>query len=573
MDNLPTLNSLSEQQAALFGDWDAAHRGASFTDPQFESWNAFNYSADAALLPEHQTLVARNHDLIRNNGFAAGGVQTHVDNVVGTGFRMSSKPDPVLLAHRKGDLEAIAKQIDAMWRVYANSIHFDVARQMTFNGFTQQIDRSGVMNGEGTVIPLFMPSRGGPFGTMFQLIDPARLSNPRGEPNTQRLRGGIEYDAFDAPIAYNVRKSHPGELLFRGTKEFKWERIPAWSRAVLSRRRFIHIHDKERTGQSRGKPLAAAVMPAFKLTDHMMINELKSVITNSLVAAFAETNGSPQEIADMFGGTLSAADFSRSRNEWNPKLRGGAIIKVPIGNKITPYTPNRPNAAFEAFMNMALQHIAVGLNMPDILLRKDFSKVNYSSARAALLEAWRHFMCRRQWLVQNWCQVAYGLWLQEVVNRRMVDIDPLDFEVNKDAWCRARWIGPGRGWIDPAKEIDAAIKRMAAGITTLEDECAEQGLDWDEQLQMHARILSRMRELEDEFQIKFQFPGMSTSTSVSMPADPSDDDPDDDSDRDDRDREDDEDEDEDEQTAAQVLETVSQIASESSEAFQARLSA
>jgi capsid protein len=45
------------------------------------------------------------------------------------------------------------------------------------------------------------------------------------------------------------------------------------------------------------------------------------------------------------------------------------------------------------------------------------------------------------------------------------------------------------------KEAQAAQIRMDAGISTLEDECAEQGLDWEEVLEQRARERSRMEEL------------------------------------------------------------------------------
>lgn len=36
---------------------------------------------------------------------------------------------------------------------------------------------------------------------------------------------------------------------------------------------------------------------------------------------------------------------------------------------------------------------------------------------------------------------------------------------------------------------------MEAGLSTLEDECASQGLDWEEVLMQRVRELKRMREL------------------------------------------------------------------------------
>ncbi|KAK0349436.1 hypothetical protein LTR94_033142, partial [Friedmanniomyces endolithicus] len=38
-----------------------------------------------------------------------------------------------------------------------------------------------------------------------------------------------------------------------------------------------------------------------------------------------------------------------------------------------------------------------------------------------------------------------------------------------DAYCQIHCIGPGRGFIDPTKEIDAASARIEANVSTLED--------------------------------------------------------------------------------------------------------
>ena len=124
---------------------------------------------------------------------------------------------------------------------------------------------------------------------------------------------------------------------------------------------------------------------------------------------------------------------------------------------------------------------------------KDFSKTNYSSARAALMEAWRFFMGRRQWLSTYWARPVYELWLEEAINKDLIDAP--GFYDNKALWTRCKWIGPGRGWIDPVKEAQASKIRMEIGLSTLEDECAIQGLDWEEVLEQRAREQTRIQEL------------------------------------------------------------------------------
>ena len=103
------------------------------------------------------------------------------------------------------------------------------------------------------------------------------------------------------------------------------------------------------------------------------------------------------------------------------KLQDGAVIPLPVGARLRSFAPGRPNVAFEAFMLAVERRIAAGMNLPYELFAKDFSRVNYSSARAALLEAWRYFHGRRRWLTTTWLRPIYELWLEEAVNAGVID--------------------------------------------------------------------------------------------------------------------------------------------------------
>jgi lambda family phage portal protein len=139
------------------------------------------------------------------------------------------------------------------------------------------------------------------------------------------------------------------------------------------------------------------------------------------------------------------------------------------------------------------RQIGAAVGLPYELALKDFSKTNYSSARAALMEAWRFFTIRRQWLARYWAAPVYELWLEEAVDLGLVDAP--DFYENRAFYSRSKWIGMGRGYIDPTKEAEAAQLRMEISISTLEQECAEQGLDWNEVLEQRRLELARMEEL------------------------------------------------------------------------------
>jgi len=464
------------------------HAAAAYDDLSMAGWSPFSGSADADLLPELGTLTARSRDMSRNNGLAAGTLQTYKDNIVGSILRLSSKPDYRLLGWTPEQAREWANLTEAKFRTWADTTDCDAAGELNLLGLTLQALGGAIMNGDALALPLWLPRPGEHWATRLMMVESDRLGTPPELVHRADIRSGIERDRYGAPVAYHIAREHPGDsFILNGMPIYsrapKFDRIPA--KTAWGRRRVIHLHDKERTGQSRGKPIVTAVMREFHMAGKYSNTELQAAVANSLIAAFLESDLSPDASANLFG--------EEPRAVWNEsvrqargirELKGAAVIPLPAGARLSSFTPGRPNAAFEAFMLATLRHIAAGLNIPYELLVKDFSKTNYSSARAALLEAWRYFHGRRRWLTDTWLRPIFELWLEEAVNAG--EIEAPDFYANRYAYTRCRFIFAGRGWVDPVKEASAAVMRMEAGLSTLEMECAEQGLDYEEVAEQRA---------------------------------------------------------------------------------------
>lgn len=471
-----------------------AYQGAARDDMAMMGWDPQSGSADADLLPDLDTLMARSRDLGRNNGLMASANQTMRDNIVGSILRLSATPDYKLLGWERERARAWGNTTEALFRSYAETTECDAGRSLNLLGLTTQALAGAFGNGDAVGLPMWLPREGSRWGTRMMMVEADRLATPPELQHRGNIRGGVELDQYGAPEAYHILRRHPGDglagLLGFGDNwgMLQWDRIPAFT--AWGRRRVIHLHDKERVGQSRGKPIVAAVMREFHMAGKYSANELQASVASSLVAAFLESDMDPESAAGLFGDDpRSAWEKSVKQAQTIRGLKGAAIIPLPAGAKLQGFAPNRPNAAFEAFMLAVLRHIAAGLNIPYELLVKDFSKTNYSSARAALLEAWRYFNGRRRWLSDYWLKPIYELWLEEAVNAGLVEAP--DFYANKYAYTRCRFIFGGRGWVDPVKEAQAAALRMDAGLSTLEQECAEQGLDYEEvldQLQLENKM-------------------------------------------------------------------------------------
>lgn len=483
-----------------------AHDAADGTDPMFSQWFPFAASPDADLIPELGTMVGRSRDMFRNHGLAAGYRQTSQDNIIGSVLRLSSKPHYRLLGWNADRAHEWAQKTEAEFWTYASSTECDASRTSTLLGLTRQILGSATENGDAIAIPIWNNFVGARWNTSFMLVEGDRLSTPIGMEHRRDIRGGVHVNKHNAPIGYYVRKSHPGDAFSLGAgwsanvipTQDDWEYIPAFDGAGF--RRIIHLHDKDRAEATRAKPMIAAVMKEFKMAGKYSQEELKSAVTNSLIAAFVESNLDQTSLIDLFSSGAGSTDPAEINNYWlnqfaqnRAKLQGGAIIPMPLGAKVTGFNPGRPNPAFEAFMLSVLRHIAAGLNIPYELLTKDFSRTNYSSARAALLEAWRFFQSRRQWLIDQWLSHVYEFWMREAIDKGRVEAP--DFYLNRQAYLRCRWIMSGRGWVDPLKEVKAARERIDGDLSNEEIECAEQGLDYEEVLEGQARILKKKREL------------------------------------------------------------------------------
>lgn len=474
---------------------DTSYAGASRRSKELAGWNPGLGSADADLLSELPDLVARSRDLSRNHGIASGALQTLVDNIVGTGLVLAANPDYRALGKSKEWAQEFRREVEALWRPWANHTYADATNIDSFNAMTTLVARSWFDNGETFALPVWVQDGRTPFRTKIQLVEADRVSNPHSKLDSERIRSGIEIDRLGKPIAYHVQKKHPGDAygMFGGINQ-EWERVPA--ETDFARKRVIHVFVRERIGQNRGKPFVTSVMQQFKMFDHYSRTEMQAAVANALIAAIVKTPLDGESVREMVGGTPQDRDeYMAGVQDQLVPLRGGSFIQTPPGTEIAPFIPTRPAAQFGAFLETVARHIGAGLNLPYELLLKDWSKTNYSSARAALLEAWRFFRGRRSFLTDKWCQPVFDLWFEEAVHGGLLSISPEEYYRNREAYTRANWIGPGRGWIDPVKEAEAAQIRIQSGLSTLQDEAAEQGSDWEEVLEQQAVEKAKREEL------------------------------------------------------------------------------
>jgi capsid protein len=93
-----------------------------------------------------------------------------------------------------------------------------------------------------------------------------------------------------------------------------------------------------------------------------------------------------------------------------------------------------------------------------------------------MLEAWRVFRHRRQWLGDHFCHAPYAMLIEEAwLKDELPYID--DFYSQKWNLINADWIGPPKGQIEPIKEVQADVVAIQNNLKTREEVILERGRD------------------------------------------------------------------------------------------------
>nr|WP_314074868.1 phage portal protein [uncultured Roseococcus sp.] len=481
-------------RAALTGmrPFDAADR----TSQEMAAWNPVLSSPDAAMNPDRDIIVARIRDLVRNDGWASGGVTKICDAVVGADLRLSANPDYRALSAWGPGFDAVwakefAAAAEAEWRswAYDTAKWCDLTRTLPIPGLFRLGFRHLLIDGDALAAMSWRPGRVGPgraqLATALQLVHPDRLSNPQGSIDTREMRGGVHLDEDGAAVGYHVRRGHQSDY-WAGTEAQTWDYVPReteWGRPVM-----VHYYEVDEAGQHRGAGgLFAPILARLRMLARYDAAELQQSLVNAIFGAYIESPFDPDAVQDSLEDGTGVSSYQSGRAEFHDAkkltLNGVRISSLYPGEKMNFLSSSRPSANFAGFENAVLRNVASGLGLSHPQLSQDWSGVNYSSARAALLEAWKTLSRRRSEFSVGFCSPIYGAFLEEVFEQRLLPLPAgaPDFMEARAAYTRCRWIGPGRGWVDPVKEPTGALLRVAGGLTALSFEAMENtGMDLEE---------------------------------------------------------------------------------------------
>jgi len=414
--------------------------------------NADGLSANAANSPEvRRVLRNRARYEIANNSYARGIALTLANDVVGTGPR----------------LQLLTSDADANGRIEQAFVRWSKAVGLAEKLRTMRLARAS--DGEAFGILTSNPALPTAIQLDLRLVEADQVCTPdlfRADPNSI---DGIVFDAAGNPTEYHVLREHPGDMTSLAARTY--DKVPAES--------MIHWFRADRPGQARGIPDFMPALPLFAQLRRFTLAVLAAAETAADFAGILYTDAPANGEAD------AAEPFEPI------ELEKRALLTMPGGWKMSQMEAEQPATTYGEFKRELLNEICRCLNMPYNIAACNSSGYNYASGR---LDHQTYFKAIRVEQSHLECVVLdriLAAWLDEAV--LIPGLFPSGLPPIAE-WPH-QWFWDGHEHVDPAKEASAQATRLANHTTTLADEYARRGQDWESQIRQRAKEMALLGEL------------------------------------------------------------------------------
>ena len=449
--------------------------GASYSKKALKGFQADSGHPSEDIDYNNWTLRQRSRLLYMGAPIATGALRRTRTNVVGSGLRLKCAINTDVLGMTQEQAAEWQRRTEAEFALWASRKDAcDATGVNDFYGLQQLALLSWLMSGDVfALIKRFAPTGVAPYSLRVQLIEADRVRTPVDKSavalqyttgqasNGNTIYDGVEVQPNGRIAAYYVANTYPYQMT---TEPTVFQRVEAYGRRSHLPN-ILHVMDSERPEQYRGVPYLAQVMEPLLQMRRYTESELMAALVQSFFTAFVKTDTGGDA---MPFNEVPEDNISDDLNAY--EMGPGTINMLLPGEDVAFGSPTHPQTGFDVFMRAMCEQVGAALEIPADLLMMSFNS-SYSASRAALLEAWKAFRMRREWLVKDFCDPVYELWLTEAVALGRISApgfltDPLI----RRAYLGADWIGPSQGQLDPTKEVQAATMAIEAGLTTREAE-------------------------------------------------------------------------------------------------------
>jgi lambda family phage portal protein len=411
--------------------------------------DAKDESLNTLLASDLPTLRARSQYEFLNNPLVKGVVKTYGDDIAG--------PNGPTLTVQSDD-DNYNKILEQIWREWwvrpdlngvfsgVDILNLSMYQVWTVGDYLWQI----VTDREAK----------GPIQSRVLLIHPRRMTTPYDKTGDDSVVLGVRRSKTGKPLSYYIEEAPQGEGLQRYSLEYA--EVPAAD--------MVHGFEHLDSEQVRGFPWLTSCLP--------VVAELRDYDQQVLEAA-------------KMAAALAVLLFARNPdvgfavvNE-TTEIESGTMKTLPPGYEAMQVTPHQPPAVYRDFRAERMRELGRPVGMPLLTVNLDARGHSWSSAR--LDRDVYHSGLR----VQQGGINRTGLnRLLDVVRREaeLALLIPMRSDV------KYVWTWPVFSSIDPLKEAKGATERLQSGTSTLAQECAALGEDWEEVIEQRKREQEGLRK-------------------------------------------------------------------------------
>lgn len=299
------------------------------------------------------------------------------------------------------------------------------------------------------------------YGFALQLVDPeyVDLLYEKQLPNGNYILQGIEYNAFNAPVAYYVYQPKPGDSYstYAPTGVGNHIRVPATD--------MLHLFNPFRVDQRRGIPMTATALEPLKMLNGYMEAAVVAARVGAATMGVLSTVGGEEE-------TLS--DHETKDGALSFDAEPGTFRQLPNGVKLETFKPEYPATAFQPFVKTVLRQIASALGISYTSLSNDIESVNYSSIRQDALQDRELYRVITESFISQFVKPVYHAWLETQLMRGTLKVagNSSSKTLLLNEWERyapVRFAPRPVHSIDPQKDANAHALQINTGIRSRSD--------------------------------------------------------------------------------------------------------
>lgn len=430
------------------------------------SWTTTSTSADSQARAGLAISRARSRQLRDDNDYASKFVSMLKTNVLGEGgihFKSGVRDPDRVVANKlvTGPPDVFANKIitDAWWR-WGKKEFCTVSGTMTWCDVQRVVLECVAVDGEAIVRKIPTPTTENPYGFTLKIYEGSRLDVEHNEmsPDGNEIRMGVEQNKDGRPLYYWLLNQDPGENFFLANQRFERERVPA--------AQILHVGIIRRACQTRYNPLM--VTSGYRM--NMLGKYEEAEVTGARVAAskmgfITQENGPEGYVGEDDGDGNKIMD-----------AEPGVFEVLRRGQNVTSLDWQHPSTAFGAFMKTALRGIAAGLNVSYNSLANDMESVNFASGKLGLMEEREVWKAMQTWFIESFCEPVFEAWLLNAITGGAINLPVSKFDkFNSPIFRGRRW-----QYVNPSQDVDADIRQINSGLTSISRILAERNIDRDE---------------------------------------------------------------------------------------------